>query len=96
MVGSLIYIFVKKETKTKEGICQVQNVLQRFQPLFEEKGLRWNIPQSFPLYIELCRDYRERLFEHPISYNPQTNIQLSSIAPSNENQTSLQTESSEK
>jgi len=84
MVASLLYMLRKKSVETKEAKSQVQKVLQRFQPLFEERGLRWNIPQAFPLYVELCRDYREKFFEAQIPYHPQTNIQLSTIPPNQE------------
>jgi len=79
MLASLIYILVRRNSQVKEAKGQVQKIIQRFQPTFEERGLRWNIPLAFPHYIELCRDYREKFFEAQIPpYNPQVNVQLTS------------------
>jgi len=79
MLASLIYILVRRNSQVKEAKSQAQKIIQRFQPIFEERGLRWNIPLGFPHYIEICRDYREKFFEAQIPpYNPQVNVQLTS------------------
>ena len=79
MLASLIYILVRRSFQVKEAKSQAQKIIQRFQPSFEERGLRWNIPLTFPHYIEICRDYREKFFETQIPpYNPQVNVQLTS------------------
>ena len=75
MVACLLFILRRRHVEAKEAKSEVQKIIERFQPSFEERGLRWNIPQGFPLYIELCRDYREKYFESQIpAYNPQANI----------------------
>ena len=79
VLASLIYILVRTNSQVKQAKNQAQKIIQRFQPTFEERGLRWNIPLGFPHYIELCRDYREKFFEAQIPpYNPQVNVQLTS------------------
>ena len=79
MLASLIYILVRRNSQVKEAKNQVQKIIQRFQPTFEERGLRWNIPLAFPHYIELCRDYREKFLEAQIPpYNPHVSVQLTS------------------
>jgi len=83
---SFFYVLIKKSGETEEVKKQVHKIIQRFQPLFKERGLRWNIPRVFPLYVELCRDYREQFFETQIPYNPQANIQLSTISLNQEYQ----------
>ena len=37
----------------------VHDLIARNSDIFESRGLRWNLPMSFPAWIELCKDYRE-------------------------------------
>ena len=83
---SLIDIVTRAVTQQRHIKNRVKMLIESFQPTFKEKGLRWNTPQDFPLYIELCRNYREDFFDSRNLDKTQTRIQLSSIRPSQENQ----------
>jgi len=41
--------------RTRKG---VQEVIDRYNPIFANAGLRWNAPLAFPHYIELWKDYK--------------------------------------
>jgi len=52
-LACLIYILVRTNSQIKQAKNQIQKIIQRVQPTFEERGLRWNIPLGFPHYTEL-------------------------------------------
>ncbi len=62
--------------KTREISCkktikqQILTKLNQNGSLFEKHSLRWNIPLTFPLYVELCLDYKDLEIMVPNSQAP--------------------------
>ena len=48
------------KAKNKEARAQADAFLQGVQPSFQARGLRWHLPNVFPYYVELLKDYREQ------------------------------------
>jgi uncharacterized membrane protein SpoIIM required for sporulation len=57
IIWSVIYRCVKRSC-FKNARKGVQEVVDRYAPIFASSGLRWNLPLAFPHYIELWKDYR--------------------------------------
>jgi len=74
MVLNLIYLLKTFVSERKEAKKQIENVLKWYQPSFEEKELRWIIPQDFPKFVGIYRDYREKYLEAQTPYNPKVII----------------------
>jgi len=75
LIIALIWIFIARvknvnvEMKTK---CKA--VVDRHNPNFASRGLRWHVPVHFPRWIELWKDYRAGNNPQPI-YMPPVNQQ---------------------
>jgi len=58
-IGILVYKFV---TYKKEMRVKCRNVIDKHNESFASKGLRWHIPNMFPKWIELWKDYQIHSF----------------------------------
>ena len=57
MIFVIVYFIVYANRKTKETRVAVQALLDRVNPNFTSRGLRWHLPLHFPRWIELWKDY---------------------------------------
>ena len=75
LIMTLLFVLAGKSNinNNKEAYNQANMLLQRFQPSFDAKGLRWHVPKAFPNYVQLFKDYREDKLAQDIPYNPPSN-----------------------
>jgi len=60
LVVSLIYAKYSR-SQVEKVVAEAKKIIKNYyQAAFEARGLRWHIPQHFPLWIELYKDYREQ------------------------------------
>jgi len=68
---SIILSIYSKRSYRKARKC-VQRLIEKHNPEFASMGLRWNIPLSFPQWIELWKDYKgQNTFEQNMGAQPQ-------------------------
>jgi len=64
---------------------EVKRIFELYGEPFKEKGLRWHVPESFPCWVEIYKDYREKQFvdaEEKENENKQVIIQMTEITES--------------
>jgi len=65
MVVGLIFFFVKECRETDKKNIQIraecQTIVDKYNQNLRHRGLRWSLPEKFPLWIELCKDYSSRI-----------------------------------
>jgi len=60
LIVSLLYVKYYK-SQVEKVVAEAKKIIKTYyQDFFESRGLRWHIPQHFPLWIELYKDYREQ------------------------------------
>jgi len=68
------------QTKLQEARTKVTLLLESRREFLESKGLRWNIPDHFPEWMELCKDYnqieRDYQSNHRESYHAPGEIRI--------------------
>ena len=57
MIFVIVYLIIFISRNTKKSRAAVQTILDRVNPNFTSRGLRWHLPLHFPRWIELWKDY---------------------------------------
>ena len=66
MIFSIVYFAVYVVRNNRKSKAAVQVLLDRINPDFNSRGLRWHLPLHFPRWIELWKDY----VGQPAAYTP--------------------------
>jgi len=79
---AIVYRCAKRASfrKARKGI---QEVIDRYAPIFANAGLRWNVPLAFPHYVELWKDYKGQNFQQTLPL-PQQHNQVAFVQPTNQ------------
>jgi len=71
LIVALVWIFVVRVKNLTEQIkTKSRQVIDRHNPSFASRGLRWHVPVHFPRWIELWKDYRAGNNPQPIYMPP--------------------------
>jgi len=84
LLGSF-WMYISQCNQSEKVMEEVKRIFELYGEPFKEKGLRWHVPESFPCWVEIYKDYREKQFvdaEEKENENKQVIIQMTEITES--------------
>jgi len=79
-IFAVVFLLIKMISNANESAKNAAKaVVEKYQPAFESRGLRWHIPANFPNWVELHNDWRVEDFHAQNYYVPPVGHQYQNV-----------------